>query len=396
MCATGNWIQNTRQPYYSSIPAGDSDVLRGILRYFNRSMAVARARVRATMGIGGVFWPETSTPWGTYDAAGLGYGCNGSGPAVQPALSPFLTAKDDRRGAGPTVPAVNGYTRFYSSGSLEVCFLGLEEFDASVRPSAFFGRESRLVVSKRPKPSVGQPQADAETLRTLTLPICDGVLQFYRERFPRLNASTGKTDLFPSQVIESFWCGNGGEGTNAWGHRGADGKMPGANGSEGRPYGRGECPTNGAPDVAGLRAVLSRLLSLPPSLLQAEPAWPTAQWQASLGALPPLETEVCHFGGQQPPPHGPPDGGPCRTCSPNHNSSTCWCNGHTPCAPPTGSEPVVAIAAAPWIRGIRQHNHENHALYAVWPFRQFAAGKPGLEIGRATYRHRPHPCNHNW
>ena len=54
-CATGNWIQNTRQPYYSAIPAGDSDVLRGILRYFNRSMAVARARVRATMGIGGVF-----------------------------------------------------------------------------------------------------------------------------------------------------------------------------------------------------------------------------------------------------------------------------------------------------------------------------------------------------
>ena len=44
--------------------------------------------------------------------------------------------------AGPTVPAVNGYTRFYSSGSLEVCFLGLEEFDASVRPCAFFGVSS--------------------------------------------------------------------------------------------------------------------------------------------------------------------------------------------------------------------------------------------------------------
>lgn len=43
-------------------------------------MAVARARVQATMGIGGVFWPETSTLFGTYDAAGLGYGCNGADP----------------------------------------------------------------------------------------------------------------------------------------------------------------------------------------------------------------------------------------------------------------------------------------------------------------------------
>lgn len=47
-------------------------MLRGILRYYNRSMGVARARVNATMGIPGVFWPETSTLFGTYDAAFLG------------------------------------------------------------------------------------------------------------------------------------------------------------------------------------------------------------------------------------------------------------------------------------------------------------------------------------
>ena len=167
-----NWIQNARQPYYAAVAAGDSDVLVGILRYFNRSLAVARARVNATFGIGGAYWPETSTLFGTYDAAGLGYGCDGAGTAG----SPFAKGKSGRSGAGPTVPAVNGYTRFYTSGSLEVCFLGLEEYLTS---------------------------GDTGVLQGLTLPICDAVTQFYRERFPSLNKTTGKTDLFPGQVIES-------------------------------------------------------------------------------------------------------------------------------------------------------------------------------------------------
>ena len=54
------------------------------------------------------------------------------------------------------------------------------------------------------------------------------------------------------------------------------------------------------------------------------------------------------------------------------------------------------MAVAGDYAGIREHNHENHAAYAVWPFRQYAAGKPDLAVGQATYAHRPHPCNHNW
>ena len=50
------------------------------------------------------------------------------------------------------------------------------------------------------------------------------------------------------------------------------------------------------------------------------------------------------------------------------------CNGHWPCAPPTDVEDVVAVAGR--CEGIRQHNHENHAAYAIWPFRQYALGKP--------------------
>lgn len=170
----------------------------------------------------------------------------------------------------------------------------------------------------------------------------------------------------------------------------------------GRPYGRGECPTNGAPDVAGLHSVLGKLIALaavdggggggggvlPPSYTAS-----LAAWKASLGQLPPLATEECHYGGHNDDPHHSKITG-CRTCAPNHNATSCWCNGHMPCDPPTATETVVAVAGQ--YAGIRQHNHENHAAYAIWPFRQYAVGKPQLAIGQATYAHRPHPCNHNW
>ena len=54
-----------------------------------------------------------------------------------------------------------------------MCWLGLQEYSASL---------------------------EINTLRTLTLPICSAVTQFYRERFPHVNTTTGKSDLFPAQV----------------------------------------------------------------------------------------------------------------------------------------------------------------------------------------------------
>jgi hypothetical protein len=350
-----NWIQNTRQPYYAALAAGDSDIMSGILKYFNRSMEVARARVNATFGIGGAYWPETSTLFGTYEAAFLGYGCNGAGAAPSP---PTYTngGRADRHGAPATVPAVNGYTRFYSSGSIEICFLGLEEYYTSL---------------------------DTATLQDYTLPICDAVMQFYRERFPYVNTTTGKTDMFPAQVIESFWCGNGGSGTNAWGH------VDDATGKLTKPYSRDECPTDGAPDVAGLHAVLGKLLALPSAAVPPSYARSVAAWNKSLALLPPLTTELCHYGGVDGP--GKPSLTNCR----KQNKQGSWCNGHTPCSPPTNVSTIVAIAGQ-LSDAIRQHNHENHAAYAIWPFRQYGVGKPNLEVGQATYMHRPHPCNHNW
>lgn len=281
------------------------------------------------MSIGGAFWPETSTMFGTYDAAFLGYGCNGSdadGDLVAADPAPFTVSRDSRAGAGPTAPAVNGYTRFYSSGSLEACLLGLDSYLIDL---------------------------DETVLSSLSLPICDAVTQFYRERFPHLNTTTGKTDMFPAQVIESYWCGNGGAGSSAWGHVGPDGKLQ-------RPYTRSECPTDGVPDVAGLAAILPRLLALPATVLSGY-AESVKAWGESLAALPALALEDCHSGGL--PHHGGPPNHGCRHCAPNHNSTSCWCNGHMPCAPPTNTTRIVAVAGQ--YSGIRQHNHENQAAYAV-------------------------------
>ena len=41
-----------------------------MFKYYNRSMAHARARVKATFGIGGVYWPETNTLFGMYSSGG--------------------------------------------------------------------------------------------------------------------------------------------------------------------------------------------------------------------------------------------------------------------------------------------------------------------------------------
>ena len=54
-----------RQPYYATLIAGDTSIRRPFFEYFNRSLEIATARVAATMGIPGVYWPETATLFGT-------------------------------------------------------------------------------------------------------------------------------------------------------------------------------------------------------------------------------------------------------------------------------------------------------------------------------------------
>ena len=141
-------------------------------------------------------------------------------------------------------------------------------------------------------------------------------------------------------------------------------------------YSRSECPTDGTPDVAGLQAVLSKLVALPASALP--PSYHAADslpaWKQSLARLPPLPLGTCHYGGG--------NGEGCRTCAPNphFNSSSCWCNGHWPCTPPNATERVVVRSE----RGPPPLGPGGEARPSLPPALLRASARPAAELRRST------------
>ena len=104
---------------------------------------------------------------------------------------------------------------------------------------------------------------------------------------------------------------------------------------------------NPAPDIAGLRWVLAGLLALPPDLTTVEQR---GRWKKLLEAIPEL-------------PKGEKSGA------------------------------KVLLPAEVYDKG---HNFENPELYAVYPFRHFGLGKPGLDLARATFAARRFKTNGCW
>lgn len=104
---------------------------------------------------------------------------------------------------------------------------------------------------------------------------------------------------------------------------------------------------NPLPDIAGLRFVLTGLLDLPPATVG--PARRTG-WQRLLSQLPELPTRLSK--GK-------------RVLSPAHKTG-------------------------------RKSNMENPELYAVFPYRLYGVGKPGIQLARATFEQRLHPGNRGW
>ena len=135
------------------------------------------------------------------------------------------------------------------------------------------------------------------------LPMADAVLRYFASRF----VHEGKLHLSPTQALETHWHG----------------------------------VVNDAPCVAGLHAVLPRLLALEPR----------AEWRALHAALPPMPTREV-------------DG-------------------------------VRLLAPAERYDSSRQ-NCETPELYALWPFRLYGLGRPGLELARASYERRHDRFTHGW
>jgi hypothetical protein len=141
--------------------------------------------------------------------------------------------------ASPTVPIPeNTYIRYHREGGLELSLLALDWF-AHTGDLAYFQR-------------------------TL-LPQIEAYVDYYAQHFG--NDADGRLDIFPGQALETWQCKT-------------------------TPPSRADCVTNPMPEVAGLHAVLPRLLGFNSSVV---PAATLAKWAALRARVPPLPVGKCSF-----------------------------------------------------------------------------------------------------
>jgi hypothetical protein len=153
---------------------------------------------------------------------------------------------------------------------------------------------------------------DSAFAKKTLLPVATAGLQFFDQHFSR--DSTGKLLLDPDNAIEMFW------------------KVH-----------------NPAPDIAGLHAVLSRMIKLPAGMIDEKTR---SQWQKLYDELPSLPTA-------------------------NNN-------GKAVLLPYTG--PQIA----------KSFNSENPELYAIYPFGLYGLGKPDLDVAVNTFNARKQRAKGCW
>jgi len=143
---------------------------------------------------------------------------------------------------------------------------------------------------------------DRHFLEATLLPMAEAILSFYDQHYTR--DASGHIRFEPAQSLETW-----------------------------------QVATNPAPEIAGLRWVLPRLLALPEALV---PAALRTQWRRLLGEVPELP------------------------------------RGETP-------EGDILLPAETFSA---LSNIENPELYAIFPYRHFGIGKPDLDLARRTYAAR--------
>jgi len=188
-----------------------------------------------------------------------------------------------QRAGQPDHLMLNRYIRREWQGGLELSMMMLDRYDYT-RDRAF-------------------------ATRTL-VPFAAAALEFYAAHYPREKAGTLRID--PAQSLETWWQA-----------------------------------VNPMPEVAGLHAVLPRMLALPEEL--TTPAQRKA-WRALADCLPPI---------------------PIRTVEDRK-------------------------ALAPAATFADRHNCENPELYAIFPYRLYGLGRPGLDVARWAFEKRRNRINHGW
>lgn len=195
--------------------------------------------------------------------------------------------------------------------------------------------------------------------------------QAYRQRFPKKDTS-GKTDMWPAQALETYQCSD--------------------------PTSRANCPSNPSTDIAGLMAVLPRLIALPDSVASLAQK---ASWKAQLDLLPPLplvnaapgkkryhvqKVVISTIYPQTLPVKSIPIHSACHT-----GSGVCVHTGNA------GQAPIGSGNGFPTSGAGNRHNSENTEEYINFPFRLYGIGKPTeLALAQQTYIERHSPCNDGW
>jgi len=154
---------------------------------------------------------------------------------------------------------------------------------------------------------------DEAFLREKAIPTANSILKFF-DSFYKVDPKSGKMKMTPSQALETWW----------------------------------DCD-DAAPEIAGIRAVIGRLLALPESTTTADDR---AFWTALLAKTPELPVRHDETSG------------------------------------------LDALAAA--ARFAHKSNVEAPELYSVFPFRLYSFEKPNADLARNAYKLRNNPASVGW
>lgn len=226
-----SWYQNLREIYYGTmLPAGDYEEMKVFLDWMVSLLPLAIARTNLLLpDESGIFFTEVSDINGLYQG-GL-YGCNAT-LDHPPGYPVWLEGK-----------VSGGWTRFDFGGNGHGPLSGLMALD-------YYWSTQDLTAAQK------------------YIPIATLSLDFYMTHYHN-RSSDGKFMLWPSQVLETYWC-----------------DYPGWNASD--------CVTNDLPQIAAVTALVTGLLALPESsgLLTPEQR---ANYTAFATILPSLPNNGTYF-----------------------------------------------------------------------------------------------------
>ena len=152
----GFWWQNTRHAIHSMLPAGDFDQMMPAFKFYDSFRAFYEARTKLFLGAQGCHFPETVTPFGTWQNSD--YGWNREGRQSGEIQSPYL--------------------RYNWNESLELLSLMLDYYDYT---------------------------GDQQFLKEHILPLASSALTFFDTRFKK--DAEGRIVLDPTQALECYQIG---------------------------------------------------------------------------------------------------------------------------------------------------------------------------------------------